>query len=82
MKFYEQQGALYVKDGNEKEILVTAHFMQSENQAKAEEYLDSVSEKLNAMEPFSDEMAEYLQAVEDKVREQMTAEKCMEDVAF
>lgn len=82
MKFYEMQGALIAKDGNEKEELIVAHFMQDENQTKASNYLHSVAQKLTTMELFSDEMVEYLKAAEDKVREQMTAEKCMEEVAF
>lgn len=82
MKFYVSRGALIVKDGNEKDTLIVARFMQSDNQAKAGNYLRSVAEKLNTMEPFSNEMSKYLESVESKVGEQMLAEKFMEEVAF
>ena len=82
MRFYENQGALMVEEGKERDVLVTGYFMLGDNQVKVSDYLRSVAEKLNAMEAFSDAMAEYLEEVEDNVQQQATAEKFMEEVSF
>ena len=82
MRFYESRGALMVEGENERDVLITGHFMQRENQVKVSDYLRSVAEKLNEMEPLSDAMSDYLEKVDTKVQAQATAEKFLEEVAF
>ena len=73
MNFYE----------NQVDTLIVGKFMQRENQTKLSNYLGVIARRLNdEMEPFSDEMSEYLETAENKVREQVTAEKFMEEVSF
>lgn len=82
MKFHGTRNGLKVVDGRESDLLITAKFLGNDNQDKFGDYMAKVAAKLNEMEPYSDEMAEYLQAVEDKVSNAMIAEKFHDEVIF
>jgi len=82
MEFHGTRAGLKAVDGKETDMLIVARFMQNENQDKFGDYMSEVAARLRTMEPFSDAMAEFLQAVENTVRDAQTAEKFMEEVSF
>lgn len=82
MKFTSDFTTLRVRDGNESDILISAKFMQRENQSKFAEYMREVAAKLNAMQPYSDEMASAIESAESVVQQALLAEKFMEEVSF
>ena len=82
MEFTSDFTTLRVRDGNESDILISAKFMQRENQSKFAEYMREVAAKLNTMQPYSDEMAEAIESAESVVQQALLAEKFMEEVSF
>lgn len=82
MRFYSDNASLTVKDGNEQDILIAARFMRGENQTKFADYMRVVAERLNEMEPFSDEMTDYLEVVDQEVSDAKMAERFLEVVTL
>ena len=82
MKFRGTRTGLKAVDGKQEEMVIVARFMQNYNQDKFGDYMRKVADRLNEMEPHSDEMATFLQEADDKVKAAQLAEKCMEEVAF
>ena len=82
MEFYGSRKGLKVKDGWQIDWLITARFNQNENYDKFATYMRKVAAKLAGMEPFSDEMADFLEEAESKVRAAEVAERFLEEVSF
>ena len=82
MEFHGTRSGLKVVEGKKEDWLIAAKFMQNYNQDKFGDYMREVAAKLKEMEPYSDEMAAFLQEADNKVKAAQLAEKCMEEVAF
>lgn len=81
--FVDGYGALKVELDGEQDILVTTKFMQSENKAKAAEYLRSVAVKLTDLYASDPDAAEALvDEAENKVYQAQQAEKFLEPAKF
>ena len=56
--------------------------MQGDNQTRFGDYMGQVATELANMEPFSEEMADYLEGAQAQVRAAKTAESFLEEVTF
>lgn len=87
MKFHGTSSGLNVEVGRKIEWLISARFMQRENQTKFGDYMRQISSQLNEMglndtESFSDEVRDILVDAKDKVRSAKLAENYLEEVSF
>jgi hypothetical protein len=81
--FVDSYGSLKVEMDGEQDILVTTKFNQSENKAKAAEYLHDVAARLTEVYTSDPDAAEaLLNEAEDKVCKAQLAEKFLEPVVF
>lgn len=75
---------LAVEEGGERDILIAARFMQSENQDRCADYLRGVAAKLTDLYGTGqvDQAGDLLAEAEAKVRNAQTAESFLEEVRF